>query len=216
MKKRLKKLKSDFLEHRFDEVLKDFPDCIEVIEQEKNTNIKNYHKLFVYSIVHLVYRLNEDKEEAKVYLEKMRALEIDSQKLSNRTYYEYIPFTRMGIKSLFKQEYYQKHYSTELLIEIRYDSGELGFVEDLFIIEGSDSWDITKTLLKYLTVLVGVMAITFWFVKIGMVETAIAFVFLSGVGFYVYFDYKIEYDNVSFCQDGCKIKNIGNNEKRII
>jgi len=190
MKQKLNKLKSDFLTHKFDDVLIDFPNCIEALQEEKNVNIKNYRKLFIYSLVHLVYRLKEDKQEANLYFEMMRVLEVNAKKLSRRIYSEYIPFTRLGIKILFKEEYYQKNYSKELLDEIRYDSGALGFIEDLFIEESSDTVGIILTIILYLFIVIIFISIAIWFVKMDMVETAIAFVFLSCVGFYVYFDYR--------------------------
>jgi len=189
LKSHLKKIKSDFLTHKFDDVLNNFPNVIELLNQEKNVHSKNYRKIHIYSIVYLIYRLKEKKEEANIYLQKMKELEIDAKKLSNRLYYDYIPFTRMGIKILFKKKYYQETYSKELLDEIRYDSGELGFIEDLFIVEGSDTVGILKMITKYLTVAIMTMGITIWFVKIGMIETAIAFFFLSCISFYVYSDY---------------------------
>jgi len=192
MKNKLKKLKSDFLEHKFDEVLNSFSDCIEALEEEKNSNIKNYRKLFVYSIVHLVYRLKENKKEANVYLEKMKVLEVNSKKLSNRIFHESIPFTRLGIKILFEKEYYKENYSKKLLDEIRYDSGALGFVEDLFIEESGDTVGIVLMVLFYLFVTTIFIGIAIWFVKMEMVETGIAFIFLSCVGFYIYFDYKMK------------------------
>jgi len=192
MKNKLKKLKSDFLEHKFDEVLNSFSDCIEALEEEKNSNIKNYRKLFVYSIVYLVYRLKENKKEANIYLEKMKVLEVNSKKLSNRIFHESIPFTRLGIKILFQKEYYKENYSKKLLDEIRYDSGALGFVEDLFIEESGDTVGIVLMVLFYLFVTTIFIGIAIWFVKMEMVETGIAFIFLSCVGFYIYFDYKMK------------------------
>jgi len=53
IKNKLNKLRTDFLAHRFETVLDNFPNCIEELEKEKNSDIRNYRKLFVYSIVHL-------------------------------------------------------------------------------------------------------------------------------------------------------------------
>ena len=77
-----------------------------------------------------------------------------------------------------------------MLDEIRYDSGALGFVEDLFIEDGSDRVGIVLMVLFYLFIATIFIGTAIWFVKIKMVETAIAFIFLSCVGFYVYFDYR--------------------------
>jgi len=121
----------------------------------------------------------------------MRELEVNSKKLSNRIFHQSIPFTRLGIKILFKKEYYQKNYSKELLDEISYGSGALGFIEGLFIEDGGDTVGIVLMVIFYLFVATIFIGIVIWFVKIGMVETVISFIFLSCIGFYIYFDYKV-------------------------
>jgi hypothetical protein len=191
IKKQLAKMKSDFLTYKYVDILESFHKVIELLDKEKNINTKNYRKLYVYSIVHLIYKLEEENVKAEIYLEKMRGLEINSKKLSNRMYYTYIPFTRMGIKSLFKQEYFQNNYSKKLLDEIIYDSGKLGFIEDLFIIEGSDTIEIVKKVINYLVAFSIIISIAVYFIKNSMTETAISFLVLTGISFYVYFDYRM-------------------------
>jgi len=191
IKKQLAKIKSDFLTYKYVDVLESFHKVIELLDKEKNVNTKNYRKLYVYSIVHLIYKLEEENGKAEIYLEKMKGLEINSKKLSNRMYYKYIPFTRMGIKSLFKQEYFQNNYSKKLLDKIIYDSGKLGFIEDLFIIEGSDTIEIVKKIISYLVAFSIIMSIAVYFIKNSMTETAISFLVLTGISFYVYFDYRM-------------------------
>jgi len=191
IKKQLAKMKSDFLTYKYVKVLESFHKVIELLDKEKNINNKNYRKLYIYSIVHLIYKLKEENVKAEIYLEKMRGLEINSKKLSNRIYYAYIPFTRMGIKSLFKQEYFQNNYSKKLLDEIIYDSGKLGFIEDLFIIEGSDTIEIIKKVISYLIAFSIIISISVYFIKNSMTETAISFLVLTGISFYVYFDYRM-------------------------
>jgi len=184
-------MKSDFLTYKYVDILESFHKIIELLDKEKNINTKNYRKLYVYSIIHLIYKLEEENVKAEIYLEKMRGLEINSKKLSNRMYYTYIPFTRMGIKSLFKQKYFQNNYSKKLLDEIIYDSGKLGFIEDLFIIEGSDTIEIVKKVISYFVAFGIIVSIAVYFIKNSMTETAISFLVLTGISFYVYFDYRI-------------------------
>lgn len=191
IRKQLAKIKSDFLGYEHMAVLESFSNVIELLDGEKNIDTKNYRKMYVYSIVHLIYKLEEENEKAEIYLEKMKALEINTKKLSSRMYYKYIPFTRMGIKSLFKVEYYQDNYSKELLDRIRYDSGRLGFVEDLFIIEGNDTVEIVKKAIGYLLVLSIIIGTAVFFIKKDMSETAISFLVLAGISLYVYFKYRM-------------------------
>ena len=91
----------------------------------------------------------------------------------------------------FKQEYFQNNYSKKLLDEIIYDSGKLGFIEDLFIIEGSDTIEIIKKVISYLIAFSIIISISVYFIKNSMTETAISFLVLTGISFYVYFDYRM-------------------------
>lgn len=189
---RLIKLKLDFLTYKFDIILEEYQALLRLLDKSKQykSSQKNYRKAYVYSIVYLIYRLHEEREEAKKYLNEMRNLEIEETKISDRFLFQYTPITRLNIKRLFKSKHYQDTYSKKLLDEIRYDSGELGFIEDLFIIEGSDTIGMFLKLTKYLLIFMSVIAVSVWFIRMGMVQTAMAFAVLSALIIYMYLEYR--------------------------